>query len=444
MKTPFKRVISYVLDTGGNIVVPAAVALCALTAIVGGVIDMSAIEGQKKSLQVLADNAALSAAREFAISANNGQRIEESAKAFVTATAKNPNISAIAQAHMDVLTVEVTVRAPAKTFFPGPAAQVKLLSASATARLVGEAGNICMIGLSGDASNTIYMAARARITAAKCAIYSNSKSMDSIVVRESAQVTADFLYSAGGFKGAPTDTMKQPVTDAPQIGDPLAGRPMPRVGMCDENDFVVTDTVAGNRKAKKRRMRNAPAAVTKILDPGTYCGGLVINGGSVELRPGIYIIKDGPLEVSNGGSMVGENVGFFLTGDETKLNFEARSTVDLTAPKSGALTGMLFYANPANPPEKPSKMGKKLKKGHVIESDNARRLVGTIYLPDDKLVVDGNSPVADRSEYTVIIAKSFELDNGPNLVIQTNYDASDIPVPDGVGPKQDTSVRLLH
>ena len=82
MNTPFNRVISYVLDTGGNIVVPAAVALCALTAIVGGVIDMSAIEGQKKSLQVLADNAALSAAREFAISANNGQRIEESAKAF--------------------------------------------------------------------------------------------------------------------------------------------------------------------------------------------------------------------------------------------------------------------------------------------------------------------------------------------------------------------------
>jgi len=54
-------------------------------------------------------------------------------------------------------------------------------------------------------------------------------------------------------------------------------------------------------------------------------------------------------------------------------------------------------------------------------------------LPDDKLVIDGETPVADLSEYTVIVAKAFELNNGPNLVLQTDYASSDIPVPDGAG-----------
>ena len=424
MNTPFERVISFVLDTGGNVVVPAAVAFCALTAIVGGVIDMSAIEGQKKSLQVLADNAALSAAREFAISANNGQRIEESAKAFVTATAKNPNISAIAQAHMDVLTVEVTVSAPAKTFFPGPAAQVKSLSASATARLAGEAGNICMIGLSPTAVQTVVLNQKARLTAEHCAIYSNSTDIASMQVSRLAHVVADEIYTAGGFVGMPPETMKPPVTDAPQIDDPLAGRPAPRAGMCDEFDLRVTNN--------------------QVLYPGTYCGGLNIDGGTAELRPGIYIIKDGPLKVDRGGSLMGENVGFYLTGDTSKLYFNTQSTVDLTAPKTGIMAGLLFFSNPKNATMTRTFGAKVLVRGHVIRSDDARRLVGTVYLPDDKLVIDGNSPVADKSEYTVIIAKAFQLNNGPNLVLQTDYAASDIPVPDGVGPMNESSVRLLH
>ena len=186
--------------------------------------------------------------------------------------------------------------------------------------------------------------------------------------------------------------MKPPVTDAPQIDDPLAGRPAPRVGMCDEFNLRVT--------------------TSQVLFPGTYCGGLNIDGGSAELRPGTYIIKDGPLRVDRGGSLVG--------------------------------AGRLFFSDSKNATMTRTLGAKVLVRGHVIRSDDARRLVGTVYLPDDKLVIDGNSPVADKSEYTVIIAKAFQLNNGPNLVLQTDYGASDIPVPDGVGPMKESSVRLLH
>jgi hypothetical protein len=42
----------------------------------------------------------------------------------------------------------------------------------------------------------------------------------------------------------------------------------------------------------------------------------------------------------------------------------------------------------------------------------------------------------------VIIAKEFELRDGPDLVLKTDYGATPIPLPDGVGNKAHTSVRL--
>ena len=83
------------------------------------------------------------------------------------------------------------------------------------------------------------------------------------------------------------------------------------------------------------------------------------------------------------------------------------------------------------------------KADHYIRSDNARRLVGTIYLPNGKLLIDGRKPIADRSEYTVIIADTFELQDGPNLVLRTDYHLSDIPVPTGVGPVAEKEPRLI-
>ncbi len=59
-------------------------------------------------------------------------------------------------------------------------------------------------------------------------------------------------------------------------------------------------------------------------------------------------------------------------------------------------------------------------------------------------MIDGEQPIADKSEYTVIVAKGFELQNGPNLVLRTDYHLSDIPTPDGVGPVADLNARLIQ
>jgi hypothetical protein len=79
---------------------------------------------------------------------------------------------------------------------------------------------------------------------------------------------------------------------------------------------------------------------------------------------------------------------------------------------------------------------------HIIASNDARNLVGTIYLPGNTLEINSTKPIADKSDYTVIIARKFDMKDGPELVLNTDYESSPIPVPDGVGNKSRPIVKL--
>lgn len=59
-------------------------------------------------------------------------------------------------------------------------------------------------------------------------------------------------------------------------------------------------------------------------------------------------------------------------------------------------------------------------------------LIGTIYIPKGELRVDATSPIADESAYTAIVADKMRLYGGPHLVLNTNYDQTDVPVPAGI------------
>ena len=294
-----------------------------------------------------------------------------------------------------------------------------------------------MIGLSPSAMSTLRMRSRSKITAESCAIYSNSSSTSSMWVASTALVTADLICVAGGYQGGNQDVCSSTLEDCTPVSDPLAMRPGPEVGACDYLNTHITN-------AQK-------------LDPGVYCGGLVVDGGTAKLSPGEYIIQGGPLHVTNNGTLEGEYVGFYLTGSQAKLQFDYDSNIAVSAPKEGTMTGLLLYSSPYEAVEQTGneRVDARIERNrrrtdgvqkadHYIRSDNARRLVGTIYLPNGKLLIDGRRPIADRSEYTVIIADTFELQDGPNLVLRTDYHLSDIPVPEGVGPITDIESRLVN
>jgi len=160
--------------------------------------------------------------------------------------------------------------------------------------------------------------------------------------------------------------------------------------------------------------------------------------------PGVYVIKDGPFLVNGNSTLTGQNVGIYLKGLDSNLKFDADTTVSLTAPKDGPMSGLLIYDDPTgasallNVLVNPLIAGKYTKllsspREHLILSDNARTLIGTIYMPKGRLIIDATKPVADKSAYTVLVVQQLDLYSGPNLVLNSDYGASEIPVPPGVG-----------
>lgn len=404
--------LNFLQNTRGNIAVMTAVLAPVLVIAIGMAVDYTAATGQHRKLQGAADIAAISAAKELYLANADSAQITSVATAIANAQLRvqgetpHAPISVTASLVDDSGAVEVVISQPRLTYVskalvsnPPPVA------ARAVARALG-GGRVCVIGLDESAYSTISLTFEAKITAPECGVYSNSDSSGSVTSYKSSVLSAELICAAGGTDGGNDNFEPAPVTDCPRIPDPLASRPAPNYSGCDETDLQLS-------------------AETRTLYPGVYCGGLLVAKGSdVEFSPGVYIMKDGPLMVTHSSYIHGEGVGFYFTGDKSIYLFATDSVVDLSAPTDGEMAGLLFFEDRASPPLR----------HFEITSDNARNLVGTIYLPNGIFSVSSKKPVADQSAYTAIVARQIKLNKYPNLVINANYGATDVPVPNGLGP----------
>jgi hypothetical protein len=284
------------------------------------------------------------------------------------------------------------------------------MEVAATATLSGNR-KICVIALEPSKSHALDLDGAAKLTAQDCAVFSNSALSNGLRVKSAAVLSAPFICSAGGYEI--TGRIEGPrMADCPPQPDPLADRPPPSVGPCKETQKLVIE-------------------VDRSLTPGTYCGGVEIKKNArVTLSEGVYVIKDGQLKVDDTATLYGRNVSFYFTGTGANFDFLSSSTVDLGAPKDGPMAGILFYGD-RNAPDT---------REYKITSDNARMLLGTLYIPQGFFTIDAKQPVADKSAYTAIVARRIDLKHSPNLTLNTNYHATDVPVPQGLGPS--SQVRL--
>jgi hypothetical protein len=404
----------------GTIVVKFAVLTPLLLFLIGNVVDYAIAIDKRTRLQAAADAAAIAAAKEIGLSDFRRENVNSVASAVVSKRLGSYDEPSVADASASVgvadgavvtaavnddpLEVNVTATLAVPSII-GQAFGLGLESVTvhSVARVVGRP-NICVLGLDPGEAGTIALEQRALVTGNNCAVFSNSDDQHSIKAKNSASLTASLICARGGRSGGPGNFSPEPLTDCPAFDDPLADRPEPVVGACLETDLVVSGG-------------------TRTLEAGTYCGGLKIKlGANVTLMPGIYVIKDGPLLVDGQSMMAGDGVGFFFTGAGAAFEFTTNSSIDLAAPESGAMAGLLMF----EARDQPTNLT------HRIESDDARRLIGTIYLSRGELRVDASSPIADQSAYTAIVARTMRLYGGPHLVLNTNYSLTPVPVPAGI------------
>ena len=406
-------------DETGSISILYALMIPVVFGAAGIGLDYSRAASERSKMQAVADAAAIAAARELQMARADPEKISAVAKNYVVTQIADAVVGT--KVDTQALTVRVDLAKDveptiAKIIWPGTIH----LTASATAGLSGGLP-LCLIGLDTMAPGTIKLEQSALLTAPACVVYSNSKSPQGLKSMDDAVLKAGFICSAGGkVQTKNTNYSPAPQTDCPVISDPLSERKPPVTSSCDHKNRVIDGT-------------------TTTLKPGVYCGGLTItHGAQVTLAAGIYTIKDGPLLVDKHASVSGDHVAINMLGAGAHLIFQAATTINLTAPKSGPLAGILIYDDPSGAPapvhaKSYNKLGKAPRE-HLILSDNARKLLGTIYMPQGRLIIDATKPVADQSAYTVLVVRQLDLYSGPNLVLNTNYGGSDIPVPRGVGP----------
>ncbi len=399
----------------GGVAVTFAMSLPVVMAMVGVASDYAMMKKLQAELQHAADAAAIAGAREIPLAKSNQAQVVSAARAFAAyqltgnSNASTEVLSAKGLAldtavDEDFTSVKVTISEYWTPFFMHFVSHgVTPVTVTSKARFVGR-NNICVLGLA-ESGTSVKLDKKSRLTANDCGVFANSHDTKAFQADKEAYATASIICTAGGFDAAKSISITpEPLSDCPPVDDPLASRAAPSFGSCDFNSTKINGG-------------------TVKLAPGVYCGGIDISGASdVTLSPGIYILKDGGLSVKNDARLTGTGVGFYLTGLAAPIYFATGTTIWLEAPEDGSMAGLLIAEDRA--------LASTL--SHRIASDNARKLLGTIYLPVGTLTVDSKKPVADLSAYTAIIVQKLELKEGPSLVLNANYTTSNVPVPEGI------------
>lgn len=418
LRARFQRLNDLFACRSGNFALFAAIVAPLLVGLAGAAVDFSSLMAHRSNLQDIADAAALSSAKEAALNGWSANAATAIVEGFLEAH-KNTGFNGIVKSKVEVNAglreVKVMLAEDNNPYFvAGYFVGSPQIVVSSTAR-TNNSSNICVIGLEKSDESTVSLQTNAVISAPKCAVYSNSDSTNGLTATGNSNLVAQLTCSAGGYSGMPKNyNQKLPLTDCPVVTDPLASRPAPTVGGCNEKDASYSHYIGS-------------------LQPGVYCGGLTIKASSeVTLKPGVYVIKDGPLVIESNSVVDAKGVGFYFTGANASFLFESSSQVDIEAPISGPLAGLVAFQDRDSP-----------EADFVITSNRARKLIGTIYLPNGNLIVAANNKVADGSAYTAIVVRRLHLSKAPNLVLNTNYDATMVPVPEGVGPEE-IAPRLIN
>ena len=400
-------------ETAGNVVIVFALSAPIVMLGVGGAVDYARIVKARGIAQSVADGAALAGARAFSLSNANPQVIEGQVKAYVAANLATA--SAQTDVQMSRKVVSVSLRNTTHLQFLGMVGVGGApVEASATARVRSQQVPNCVITLDTFGNSTLEIQ-KGGLLGPNCMLYANSPAPKAIDIKQGAQISAGAICSHGGVNhDAASSLSPAPRTDCPALPDPLAELPSPAYGACT---------------ATKMQIQNQ----TTSLAPGVYCGGLTISGNSVvTLLPGLYVVKDGSLQIKDKASLTGSGVTFFLTGTGAVLNVTRDTSLNLGAPAAGPMSGMLIYEDRLNV------AGQK----HVIQSRNAPNMLGTIYFPRGKLNIGlqyggggAGVAVAQSSAWTVVIAQKVAIHDDMQILFNTYYDATMVKPPAGLGEK---------
>jgi hypothetical protein len=394
-------------DASGNIALTAALIGPAVILLGVGAIDLLAVNSAQGRLQSIADAGALAGAPHLAL-ATDGAGATERAASFVAGEMSQWEDAPDYVASYEVIdqggqrAIRVLLRGHRQSFFANmlPPGGWNFVG-DATATSVGLVP-LCVLITANDRDKRLNTKDRSRLTAPACMVHSNRD-----ILVEGGSITGAAVQAVTSARGTISPS---PGTGAAPIEDPFANLDL---GRERQQDCAVGRALqpisldAGSRR----------------IPAGVHCGGLDISGSAtVVLEAGEHWFLGGNLVVRENARLEGDDVVLFFD-TSSRFSFTDSGLVRLAGRTSGAYAGIVMGATRDN------------RQDFVISSDNVESLLGVVYVPSARMVVEGTADVARDSAWTVIVAHSLEMRGSPSLYINANYNASSVPVPAGVGPR---------
>ncbi len=396
-------------DERGQALIMAALCMPLMLGFLGFALDVGMLSVEKRRLQAAADSAAIAGAAELSYG--------DYVSAAQSAAAQNGFANGVNGATVSVNPSGASTPSPLYGAYAGQSGYLEVIvtqstptpfmglfnisSVNVAARAVGGQGSSpnCIYALS-PIGISISLNNNAQLSAPGCGVVDDSANTPAISVTGSANITATSVESVGGVytdnsgsKISPTAT-----TGIAAVSDPLASLSPPSYSL----PSCTLDPLAHHGNGGSTYSVGPGSTYSTTQNGNTVCYTsltLGVNGDTVTLNPGIYVIT-GALTFASGTVLGGSGVTFYLVG-LGQVNIGNGATLNFSAPTSGTYDGILFYQDRSD--ILPA----------IIEGGSSSSLQGILYFPSASLLI-GNGSTSTVS--TPIIASTITMVGGSKLI----------------------------
>lgn len=388
-------------DARGQVAITVALTLTALIGFAALGTEIVFVLLKHREMQSVADASALAGA--VAMGAGNPANYQTEAYAVAaagnfqngvngtTVTINNPPKSG--NYTTNAAAVEVIIDQP-QTLSMISLFRSATMDVGARAVALAASGTNCVLVLDTSDAKSASLSGGANVTMTGCGLGVNSSNSDGLDLSGGAKLTANAVTLSGssyGVSGGATITSTKPVAySQPAQADPYASRAIPAFSGCYQNNLQISKTPA------------------LPLNQGVYCGGISVSGGaSVTLNSGTYILDGGDFSLSGGSSVSGTSVTIILTtstGNDNNIgavSISGGSSLTLSAPTSGALSGMALWVDRRAP----------LNNHNSISGGANVNITGLIYMPSELVNYSGGSDTGGAI-CTQLIAYQVQFSGG--------------------------------
>ena len=432
----------------GQSMVFVALSMTAIIGFIGLAIDVGHYRYVKRTMQTVADAAALAGAMEVRIcgGVENCQVMQTAAQNAITEngysvdnfltncsgspgsgftlmidnpTCADPSDPNSGSANLNYVEAVITDQVP--TYF-GRILGINTVTVTTRAEAERGIGGPCIYALDQSGAGAITLAAGVLVNS-KCGIVDESDNSAALECLVGIGITAPSIDVSGGAEGLLSGLLcganpapKTNVT-APNPHDPLAYLPVPSSaeGSCGS-------TTSSPYTGSPNQVQVVVGLGSNVVfNPGVYCGGIQIAApasGTVTFNPGMYILRQGSGGLLNalttGGLTIALSASTTINGDGVTFYSQegtnqsvngfsisapaalGLSSLNLSAPTSGEYGGVLFFQAAGN--TSPGTF--------LLSLDDGSSLSGAIYEPSATVSYGVN---ALSSAYNILVADDIDF-----------------------------------